>query len=133
MQPGDHVKVTFDIDDRCNSTPVTLVSYKSPSATYSATTVDQRIRLLLRFGKARAAGELAESTFRPVTTRPCSPMATSIWKESSTNKYDLTKVSGKDGGNTACSGMPGTGKFIDQRRLFLRRNRDLLDTWRHVW
>src|SRR5215218_3712910 len=39
---GDKITVNFDLDDRCTTTnvPISLVSYKSPSATYSSTTVN---------------------------------------------------------------------------------------------
>src|SRR4051812_6221305 len=45
VRQGDTISVTFDLDDRCSSTnvPISLVSYKSPSASYNATTVNQRV------------------------------------------------------------------------------------------
>lgn len=42
VRSGDHVKVNFDIDDRCTSVPLTLVSYKAAQSTYSDATVGQR-------------------------------------------------------------------------------------------
>lgn len=43
VKPGDHVKVNFLVDSRCSSVRLSLVSYKAPSATYSSTTVNQRV------------------------------------------------------------------------------------------
>jgi hypothetical protein len=39
VKPGDHVKVSFDVDDRCNSVRVALVTYKAPSASYSSSNI----------------------------------------------------------------------------------------------
>ena len=105
VRSGDHVKVSFLVDSRCSSVQLSLVSYTAPSSTYSSTTVDQRKVFSYQsrnFGSSGGSLEIDVPGCYFSTVFAIGPV---VWNETSTNKYDTTKISSKDGGSGSCSGF----------------------------
>ena len=108
VRSGDHVKVSFLVDSRCSSVQLSLVSYTAPSSTYSSATVDQRKVYSYQsrnFGSSGGSLEIDVPGCYFSTVFAIGPV---VWNETSTNKYDTTRITGKDGGSGSCAGFTNT-------------------------
>ncbi|MCC6792072.1 MAG: hypothetical protein IT336_10310, partial [Thermomicrobiales bacterium] len=110
VKPGDRVKVTFDIDDRCNSVQMSLVSYKAPSSSFTSSNASQRTVYSYgsqTFGKNGGSleADVPDCYFSTVFA-----VGGVIWNPSSSNwSGSSSKISSKDAGTKSCSNVDGGG------------------------
>ena len=112
VQPGDTVKVTFDLNDACSNYRVSLVSYKAPDDTNNLDSLAQRVinsQQSMTFGSA--GGSLT------VTVPNCYhatvfAVGTVISGMSPAATYGSRQKDTKNGGTTACSGIGAPSPFF---------------------
>ena len=105
VNPGDKVKVIFDLDNDCASYPVSLVSYKAAAATYDASTVGLRQVFSQKTQSFGASGGSLEVTVPSCFHATVFAVGNVITTMSPSALYGAKQVSAKEGGSTACPGI----------------------------
>ncbi|HEY7030316.1 MAG TPA: hypothetical protein VH482_03265 [Thermomicrobiales bacterium] len=105
VKQGDHVKVSFDLDDRCTSAnvPISLVSYQSPAASYDANSVNQRVVYQSKSGNFDRNGGSQEIDVPGCYFSTGFVYGSVITHMSPSSLYGSRKIDWQDGGTKSCS------------------------------
>lgn len=112
VQPGDTVRVTFDLNDACSNYRVSLVSYKAPDDTNNLDTLPQRVVNSQQsnvFGASGGSLTVAVPNCYHATVFAVGSVLTTM---SPAATYGARQKDTKNGGTYACSGIGAPSPFF---------------------